>query len=111
MIDIRLAIHNPFFGSLNKWHDLFQREWAVTKNKTFDLRFDYHLQHLFAFRLDTNWRGEDHAGPELDLVVLGLGMFIQLRDNRHWNYDHDRWLDYSNPKEIEEYNNPTITGD
>ena len=104
MIEFNFVLQNPWHSNKSSpWRSLFQGEWALTKNKTFELRFDYYTYDWFEFGLDTRWRGEDHAGPKLNLRFLGLGTVVAVRDNRHWNGDANRWVNYDNPEEVEKY--------
>lgn len=104
MIYFDFTIQNQWHNETkHPWKDLFQGEWELTKNKTFELRFDYYTFDWFEFSLSTRWRGQSHAGPKLDLRILGLGVTIALRDNRHWNDDANRWVDYDNPEEVEKW--------
>lgn len=102
MIYFNFTVQNPWHNEgKNPWKDLFQDEWLFTKNKWFSFRLDYYTYDWFEFSLDTRWRGDDHAGPKIELRFLGLGVHIGIRDNRHWNYDENCWVDYDNPKESE----------
>ena len=60
MIYFNFTIQNPWHnGRKHPWKDLFQGQWAVTKNKTFELRFDYYTYDWFEFGVNTRWRGEE----------------------------------------------------
>lgn len=104
MIYFNFTVQNPWHNEKKRpWKDLFQGEWSVSKNKTFELMLDYYTYDLCELGFDTRWRGQDHAGPQFELRILGLGMRVAIRDNRHWNYDEDRWVNYNNPEEVEKY--------
>ena len=104
MIYFNFTIQNPWHNEKKSpWRDLFQGEWSVTKNKTFELLFDYYTFDWCEFGVDTRWRGQDHAGPSCDLRIFGLGIRFALRDNRHWNSDANRWVNYDNPEEVEKW--------
>jgi hypothetical protein len=94
MIDFRLSIKNPFKHS--EWRDLYQGEWLITKNKVFEIGFFNYRYNLFEFHLDLNWFGSDHAGPELNLNILGYEVRIALHDTRHWNHEENKWHIYEN---------------
>lgn len=101
MIGFNFTIQNPGHNDKkHPWRDLFQGEWMLSKNKTFECIVDYYTYDWFEVDLDTRWRGEDHAGPRIALRILGFGVRVALRDNRHWNYDKNRWVDYSNEEEV-----------
>lgn len=102
MIYLNFTIQNPWHNeSKNPWRDLGQDEWHITKNKLFCFRLDHYTHDWFEFGINTRWRGDDHAGPSIDLRVLGLGVHIGIRDYRHWNYEENRWVNYDNPIESE----------
>lgn len=59
------------------------------------------------FRFDLTFRGRDHAGLDFNVQVLGLDFHFQIYDNRHWNYDENRWYRYG--EEDDEEDGPTET--
>jgi hypothetical protein len=77
--------------------ELDNGEIALTKNKTFDYQFDgpawyRHNGDVFEFNIKIN-RHEDHAGLYFSFGIFKLFMIhISLHDNRHWNYDENRWM-------------------
>lgn len=104
MIYFNFTVQNPWHNEKRRpWQDLFQGEWFITKNKIFEFRLDYYTYDWFEFSLDTRWRGEDHAGPKFALNLFGLGAVIAIRDNRHWNRDENRWVNYDNEDEVKRY--------
>lgn len=104
MIYFSFAIQNPWHNDKSSpWKDLGQGDWPITKNKTFEWGIDYATWEWFEIRLDTRWRGQDHAGPRFDIRLFGFGLRLGVSDNRHWNTDENRWVDYSNPEEVERY--------
>lgn len=104
MIYFNFTVHNPWHtDKTSPWKDLFQGSWHITNNKVFEFRTDFYTYDWFEFGLNTRWRGEDHAGVRLDLRVFGLGLHLGVSDQRHWNYDENRWVDYTNPEEVKEY--------
>lgn len=103
MIYLATAIINPWHtDKKHPWKEIYQEEWTWGNNNL-NILIDFYPRNLFKFELDINWRGHDHAGPEFDITVLGLGFKIGLTDVRHWNYDKNRWVDYSNKEEVKEW--------
>lgn len=93
MIHLFAHIQNPWHNQDRwPWCELVQASWVITKNKTLDLCLDFYPSTLFNLNLDARWWGQDHAGPELCIGVLGLGFSIGLHDRRHWNYENNSWL-------------------
>lgn len=95
MIRLSFNLKNPWHNEQKQpWRDFYQRAWRLSKNKTLEICFDFYPYTLAQFNLDTTWRGRDHAGPEISLGLVGLGLQIQIVDNRHWNYDTNDWRIY-----------------
>ena len=66
-----------------EFKSLYQRAWVVSANRTLELqlyRYDY---ELLSFSVDLHWKGESHAGPEIELNLLGWNFRIGLPNNRH----------------------------
>lgn len=104
MIYFNFTIQNPWHTDKRQpWKDIFQGQWKITRNKNFEFRLDYYTYDWFEFGLNTRWRGEDHAGVAVDIRLFGLGVSVGVSDQRHWNYDKNRWVDYSNREEVKEY--------
>ena len=92
MIHFTFRIENPWAKSGQTKRDFLCRDWKITKNKNLEVQvtwFDW--QTLFEIHAETHWRGHDHAGPRLEITVLGLFMNVQLYDGRHWNREENRW--------------------
>lgn len=95
MIDLRLSIKNP-------WHDTRKNDgWyrdthhELTKNKSIEFEIDtLETSNLLSVRFSVSWRGEDHAGIRASIGLLRLSASFNLYDNRHWNYDENRWNKY-----------------
>jgi hypothetical protein len=82
--------------------DYIEKYWKVSKNKTLEVRLGRGVNALigFTFRWDTHC---DHAGVLLDLSLFRHFFIIQFYDNRHWNDEKGRYVNYDNPEEVEEY--------
>lgn len=89
---------------MNSWQRVYyELDCAVTKNKTFELCISRHAYWWLVFNIDLECRGSDHAGPKLNLGLFGYSLSVELHDNRHWNDEADRWVDYSNEEEVKKY--------
>jgi len=82
---------NLFFGSFLKiphkhWEFQFQtNRW----NDSHDY-FDFSIR----------WsRKGDHAGFKFDLTLLGIFIEFNIYDDRHWDYDRDRYMTEKEHKE------------
>ena len=91
MIRFGFGIAWPFrHRDKQKHFVLFEKHIAA--HKYFELQFSqFGLDQLIEFDLDLNWRGHDHAGPRLELSLFGYFFAVKIYDNRHWNYDENRW--------------------
>jgi hypothetical protein len=101
MINLSFNISNPWHEE-KAGHDYFYRAWQISKNKTLDMQLSHSGSNLAECRF--MWRMRtDHAG-----VSLGFGLFyrwlhIEVCDNRHWNDEEGRYVDYDNPEEVKKY--------
>lgn len=80
---------------------------GLSKNKSFEFEIIKQTDDWLNFSVTVNRVG-DHAGVLLQLGIIGGLLLINFYDNRHWNYDANRW--YLPGEEIEEaYKNGDIT--
>jgi len=91
MIRFRFGVANPF--KCKEFRNIYARHWAVTKNKTLELQFYRYAYEVVSFDLDLSWQGQSHAGPNLELNILGWNFKIALEDNRHWDHERHCWED------------------
>lgn len=89
MIFFNFRISNPF--SSDKFRSISNKNWLVFNNKSIEVEAYNTSKVVFEFSFEFSWRGSDHAGSQLDLVILGYGFSISFRDTRHWNYDKNCW--------------------
>lgn len=79
--------------SLPRWGAI-----ALTKNKTlsYELNFGREADINSFFKLYFNiTRNTDHAGTEFEFAIFNLfWISISFNDNRHWNYEEQRWETY-----------------
>lgn len=105
MIWFSFRIDNPWFKDKNKRQiDYFCIEKMVTKHKFIETQLSrFPIGTIFDITIDTRWRGQSHAGPNIDITLFGFGFILAFRDNRHWNYDEGRWMtDYEMEHEFDE---------
>lgn len=91
---LNFDLKNPFFKSSKSSADsLHSKSFSVSKTRSIELSARKHAaSHLIGVVLDLRMSGGDHAGPNLDITVLGWSLEIGLPDARHWNYTDDCWL-------------------
>ena len=92
MIGFNLSVANPF--KYQEFQSLFDRSWSVGRYKTLEVQISRYAYNLLEVSLDTAWRGTDHAGPKLELGLLGWNISVGLQDNRHWDYVNHCWENY-----------------
>jgi hypothetical protein len=74
-----------------KWFS-FYRHGRVTQNRSWELQLDYWgWGKLFGLDLGLDWEGSDHAGPEIELTILGFTVHFTMPRNDHWDYDTNTW--------------------
>jgi len=101
MINLSFNISNPWHKEKAQ-HDYFEKSWRISKNKTLDMQLSHSGSNLVEFRF--MWRMRtDHAGVSLHLGLFYRWLYIEFCDNRHWNYEEGRYVDYNNPEEVEKY--------
>lgn len=100
MIYLGFDISWPFKESKQK--DYFYKCWKVTKNKSLEIQFSRMGNSLIGatFRYSIK---EDHAGFLFDISLFHRMLNVTFSDNRHWNYDAGRYVNYDNPEEVEKY--------
>lgn len=92
MLRFSFTVKNPWAKDV--YCKSFEYNAVLHGNKHFEAEHYYCNYNLFHFSLDLSWRGEDHAGPELELTLLGFSMRYKIYDVRHWDYSVGRWVIY-----------------
>lgn len=89
MIKFEFVLCNPWSSEVfaNKWN----RTFHLFKHKYLEFQLYRFTSEILGLRLNTMWRGRDHAGLELELVFLGYTLDILLYDSRHWDYGNNTW--------------------
>lgn len=92
----------PFKYDPHYQKNYFNKVWNVAKHKAFEIQISRMGDDIIGAHLNLTFK-QDHAGLAFDLYLFRRVFMINFYDTRHWNYDKDRWVDYKNPEEIEEY--------
>jgi len=92
MINLRLEILNPW--SRDRFKNLGSVSGKITQNKSWELEHTFCDSVIFdiEFKFTTK---QDHAGLELVFGILGYEVHFRICDNRHWDYENDRWAVYN----------------
>lgn len=90
MISFSVNIRNPYS---RQFKNLWNKMWYVYTNKYAELEF-YKDSSLLS--VNFNWTiRQSHAGIDIEVGVLGYCVHFTVYDNRHWNYEEGRWMQYS----------------
>jgi hypothetical protein len=103
MISLSFYLSWPWFKQSKKLSKCyFYKYWSITKYKTLEIQFNRGGNTIVggSFRWDANC---DHAGVMFDIELYRRFLHISICDNRHWNHDENRYVNYDNPKEVEKY--------
>ena len=92
---IRVDFYIENLWAKNKFDNLFNRSKKISTNKVIEFEICYYSKNLFEFKLDINWMGRDHAGPEIEIGVFGYSAHLHLYDSRHWNHITNSWEEYN----------------
>lgn len=103
MIGLSFNISWPWFKEYDQLHkDYFYKGWKVTKNKTLELQISRGGNTLIGGSFYWHLRC-DHAGVMFDFSLFRRFVHVSFCDNRHWNDEEDRYVNYDNPEEVEKY--------
>lgn len=62
------------------------------KHKFWEIQLGgFPYSNLFGILIDTDLTGSDHAGPRVELELLGISLIVQVHDSRHWDYEAKTW--------------------
>jgi hypothetical protein len=108
MIYFRFSIDNPFRDTSadRKTKDYFYYDEPIKfwKHKYLSLQVSkFGYGNIFNFDFDLSPRAQDHGGLRMTLGLFDYDVIFNIYDNRHWNYDKNRWVDYDNEDEVAEY--------
>jgi hypothetical protein len=94
MIRFSFNIKNPWTKDLPH-NDYFYFDKRITKNKSFEAQiYRSGSYNFFKLSLDTAWRGDDHAGPSLEIELGKYYINLKIYDHRHWDYEKGTWEVY-----------------
>jgi hypothetical protein len=102
MITFNFKISNPWSKSWATTNNFLLTDYRISRYKRLELQVSHwsNLGEIVSIHLDTDGLGwssmHDHAGPSFDLTILWFYVSVKLYDNRHWNYDNNRWEDWNN---------------
>lgn len=74
---------------------IWNKSGSFTKRKHWELELYRDFSYFLGAKLDTCWRGRDHAGPSIQLTVFGYTLRAAAYDSRHWDYETNDWEVYT----------------
>jgi hypothetical protein len=92
MLYLGFRISNPW--GKNKFVNLRNKSWLVSKNKAIELEFCRSDDVIVngSFNISTR---SDHAGVHITLGLLFYVVDFNFYDTRHWNYKTNDWELYN----------------
>ena len=86
------------FNLRNPWNNTFKNLWSRVYATPFKHKFiELELyKDSFIVSFNFNWTiRQSHAGLDLELGLFGYDVHFQFYDNRHWNTQAGRWMQYT----------------
>lgn len=93
MIYFKFSIENPLIKK-QIFNNIVTIDKQMSKNKFLSIEICKYNYYLFSFSISTKLSGHDHAGPSIDINLLGFNLLIELYDHRHWDYANNIWKSY-----------------
>lgn len=93
MLNCSFVIENPW--SKYKWRSMWTWHKKIAKHKSIDVQFMGYSKDILGFRLELDWRGRDHAGPRIEIIIATYTLCVHMYDDRHWNWETDEWEIYT----------------
>lgn len=97
MIRFNLVLQNLW--SKEDFCDIWNKSGSFTKHKHWELQLTKYTPEYIGLKLDTCWRGRDHAGISVELMLIGYCFHVNIYDSRHWNYETNSWEIYTGENE------------
>ena len=103
MISLSFYLKWPWFKDRNAdLRDQFFKCWSLSKNKSLEVQVSDGSNALIGFDIRASVR-EDHAGIMFTIYLFRRFLYVSFYDNRHWNDEENRYVNYDNPEEVEKY--------
>ena len=80
-----------FWSKKNEYNNVFFWHKRIAKNKSIELEIIKHSKTFFCLQADICFRGKDHAGPGVGIGMLGIEVWVQFYDHRHWDFQKNTW--------------------
>lgn len=83
---------NPW--SRGTWREYGNWTRTLWGHKVAEFQLTRFTGEILGFQFDTTWRGRDHAGFELELIIFCYTFALRCYDSRHWDYIKNSWAIY-----------------
>lgn len=97
MLKFNCVLHNLW--AKENFDSLWNKSGSFTKNKHWEIELTKYSNYFLGIRLDACWRGRDHAGFSVELMLLGYCFHVNIYDSRHWDYENNCWEIYTGEHE------------
>jgi len=91
MINFHIGLSNPW--AQDEFKNIYCKSKQISTNKVIEVEC-IKWSCLVTLTVNISWRGSDHAGPSIELGLLGYEVHIKIYDTRHWNYENNNWEVY-----------------
>ena len=93
MLRLDIDLFNPFSSKGKEFKSLWNWSKRVGFTKVLEMQYiTYGTHSFFNLKLDINFVGRDHAGPELEISMGNYQFRVNLYDTRHWDYKNNEWF-------------------
>jgi hypothetical protein len=101
MIRLVADITNPFYKTRDDtaMHNFVYKHWSnISKNKSAELQIAKFGDGVSLLKIvfDLNFKGSDHAGPQIEISFWRYMFDLHIYDHRHWDYRTNNWEIYNN---------------
>jgi len=93
MLNLYFSVRNPFHKK-NDFKSLFEKGGKIYGNKNWEVQLVRCSYYLLELDLDLCFTGKSHAGPALQIGLLGFSASVKIYDGRHWDDLNNRWERY-----------------
>ena len=90
IINIRIELKNPF-DTWDYFRNLGCLYGKLFNYKSWELEHSYDSPMLFDCDIRLT-RGQDHAGIEFGIGILGYGISFRIYDTRHWDSEQNAYV-------------------
>ena len=73
-------------------NQIYFKYYKLSKYKFLEFEIFYQEKFINYFNFSVEWsKRTDHPGFKLNIDILNLSLYLNIIDNRHWNYKLDKY--------------------